>query len=789
MPGSLEDQLVQICPFKVKLFTKLSDGVLEPVSNDGAIIAMTTPFNRLKLETMAYLDSQGEGTMPALNCRMDTPFFGPNIRFCVCMDGATKIVADHIPKDNLSTPTVIYGNCATSLAELMYANQAPRTTPLMLWATSSDEKKSTFVLQLTPLATSKHYSAANGMHIARISKRHIDSTVLARALFRCQQTRRTELIDVMQKTGVAVINTSTFCMTLPVGSLFDLSTGEPDECTLDATQWQALVQKTSAMLAESHTFKLCEAMVMLLTHSIAPMGVDIIEPAAVRGFLLACDSSAAGQDWLKTAAQKSLRTANESTFVYTSDSEIKGFAVRNRESGVFLEAQMDSSGEKQNLFGMDPLVSDLHLQHKCQRLRERTLAQLATDLQNSPSSGHAALHAASNIVLGNIMMKEDMSTFAADCEDASACLAGMAHAAAHMDPEHLLSCVHQVMDSEAFSSVASNLKESVIATLPHVSKHLRNMQIALVFAHAASIAEMRGTVAAPELIGVKAKYYNMVDNVNAHLLTGHAVFCDVKLSEHATPIHKLFSTREVLAVTPLEATNPIDVADNDGRCMLNTKSSLPKLNEQLQSINGEMPWSSAHSIVSEISSKSASNITGCQSSAVTSTTANSSFYHTMISLGSGYVYSTDATVPMPGLTPVTLPTASMASIGKGAARIFSVEGNLLDSVTIADTVFTEDQLLDLVVGAASCLAPSLEHIIRMRCGANYKVLGGTPPPPSARMARVVMRGRILPLAEGMTEADHHAEVLAREQAARRVHPGALAVSITSGSWNMYVPQS
>ena len=788
MPVSLQDQVVQICPFRVKLYTKLAAGMLEPVCNDGTIIAMMTPFNRHKLDTMAYLDSQGEGMMPALNCRMDTPFFGPNIRFCVCMDGATKVVPGVIPKDNLSTPTVIYGNCATSLAELMYENAAPRKKPLMLWATSSDEKASTFVVQLTPLATAKHYSAANARHIASIAAKHIDSTVIARALYNCQQTRRAELISVMEQRGVAAINSSTFCMTLPVGSLFDLSTGEADECTLDATQWHALVQKTSAMLAEAHTFKLCEAMVLLLTHSMAPMGVDIMQPAAVRGFLIACNSSAAGQNWLKTEAQKSLRTANECSFLYTSDSEIKGFAVRNRESGVFLEAQIDSSGEKQNLFGMDPIVSDLHLQRKCEILRERTVAQLEEDLLNTEPAGHAALHAASDIVLTNIMMKQDMSTFAADCEDASACLAGMAHTAAHMDPEHLAACVHRVMDSAAFCASAQNLKEAVLATLPHVREPMRSMQIGLVFAHAASFAEMRVPVVAAELPGVKAKYYHMVDNVNAHLLTGHAVCCDVKLSEHATPIHKLFCTREVLAVQPLEGTNPIDVVDTDWRCMLNTKSSLPKLNEQLQTINGEMPWTSANSIVSEITSKSASNITGCNSSAVTSTTANSTFYHTMISLGSGYVYSTDATVPMPGLTPITLPTANMAVMGKDSTRVFTVEGCLLDSVTIADTVYTESQLLDIVVGAASCLAPSLEHIISMRSKANFKVLGGCPPPLSARMARVVLRGRILPLTDTMTETDHLAEVRAREQAARRVHPGALSVSLTSGTWNMYVPQ-
>jgi len=117
-----------------------------------------------------------------------------------------------------------------------------------------------------------------------------------------------------------------------------------------------------------------------------------------------------------------------------------------------------------------------------------------------------------------------------------------------------------------------------------------------------------------------------------------------------------------------------------------------------------------------------------------------------------------------------------------------VEGALLDDVTIGDVVYSENQLLDMVVGAASCLAPSLEHIIRSREKAHYLVLAGQPRALGQSMARVVMRGRVLPLVAGMGAADHAAEVRAREAAALRVHPRALAVSITSSTWNMYVPQ-
>jgi len=64
MPATpLTDQLVQICPFTVQLFSKMGEGVLQPVCNDGTSIAMTTSFNREKLEALAYLDSEGRGVV------------------------------------------------------------------------------------------------------------------------------------------------------------------------------------------------------------------------------------------------------------------------------------------------------------------------------------------------------------------------------------------------------------------------------------------------------------------------------------------------------------------------------------------------------------------------------------------------------------------------------------------------------------------------------------------------------------------------------------------------------
>jgi len=811
MSVSLKDQLVQICPFSVRLFTRLAEGLLEPVSNDGTSIAMMTPFNRTKLETLTYLDSCGVGTTAALNCRMDTTIFtGPNIRFCVCMDGAVTLKPGELPTDNLNTQTVIYANATSSLAELMIENGQPRAKALRLHATSSDEKTSSFVLELTPRATQAHYSAANVGHIMSVSAKHIPSTVIARALSRCMEKRRDAVCAAMQTaSGVEDINSRTFYMTLPVGSMYDLSTDAAAECTVDATQWHALVTKTSKMQAEAHVFKLCEAMVMMLTHSVAAMGVDIAHPAAVHCFLASCNQSAQGRDWLSEAAQHGMRTANEGSFVYTGDSQIRGFAVRNRADGVFLEAQMDAAGEKQNLLGMDPLMCDLHLAHKCKALRARTDSQLAIDLQSTPEAEHAALRAKHAQVTGRIMLKESMETFRADCEDAASCLAAMASTAATMDPEHLEACVHTVMDSAAFAGAAHALKGSVLAALPHVREEMRSMLIGLVFAHAASIDEIRMTRSEPTLPGVRLRYEHLVGSLNAQKLTGHACLFKARTDSRPTVLlskdarlapdaalgadagggtNAMVTVHEVFSVEADEGTNPVDKHETDSLCVLKSASSLPPLQAQLDHVNGEMPWTSANSIVSELVSKGAGNVVGCRSQAVTSMTRQSPFYHSMISLGGGYLYSTDAHPPLPGAAMSTLPTANIAMIGQPSTRTFAVEGALIDDVTIGNVVYSENQLLDMVVGAASCLAPSLDHIIRSRSDAHFLVLAGRPPPMCQSMVRVVMKGRVRPLLRETTAADHAAEVREREVSALRVHPRAIAVSITSGTWNIYVPQ-
>ena len=77
----LGDRLVQMCAFRVRVLAQLSGGLEAPLSNDGASVAMTTPFNREKLESLAYLDANGQGVIAVRNFHADLPrFHGPNVQ-------------------------------------------------------------------------------------------------------------------------------------------------------------------------------------------------------------------------------------------------------------------------------------------------------------------------------------------------------------------------------------------------------------------------------------------------------------------------------------------------------------------------------------------------------------------------------------------------------------------------------------------------------------------------------------------------------------------------------------
>jgi hypothetical protein len=201
------------------------------------------------------------------------------------------------------------------------------------------------------------------------------------------------------------------------------------------------------------------------------------------------------------------------------------------------------------------------------------------------------------------------------------------------------------------------------------------MQIGLVFAHASSIVEMHGTVKEPLLVGVHARYEALVAGINTKNKTGHACLFRVDARPLEEPLHELFDQREVFRVRACEGTNPVHVTQTDCLCILNSNSNLPVLNTQLASINWDMLRTSVRSIISEISSKSAENVTGLATTAVTYTTGDSSFYHSMISISAGYTYSADAGSALAGLLSATLLTVHMASIGHPATRTFAARAS------------------------------------------------------------------------------------------------------------------
>jgi len=185
----LDNSLVQMCAFCVRVLAQLSGGLEAPLSNDGASVAMTTQFNREKLESMAYLDADGQGVIAARNFHADLPLFHwQNVWFLVCMDRAGNAKdAELLRTDKLGMQTVIYANTTASLAELMLERGQRWTTPLRLVESSSDEKNYWLVLELSPESTGTHYSRVNLAHVERISAQHILMALVAQALQACQE--------------------------------------------------------------------------------------------------------------------------------------------------------------------------------------------------------------------------------------------------------------------------------------------------------------------------------------------------------------------------------------------------------------------------------------------------------------------------------------------------------------------------------------------------------------------------------------------------------------------------
>jgi len=282
--------------------------------------------------------------------------------------------------------------------------------------------------------------------------------------------------------------------TLSMGSLYNITapSSEKTRGTLvDITQWQALMEKTNAALAESHTLKLCEVMVKFLTHSVAAAGVPIDDPASVRAHLALAETSVEGWAALVAGFMTSLQKTHEGSFIYTSDSEIQGFAVQNTVTGVRLQAQFASSDEKQNLFGMDPLTSNLNLERNALLFAERTQAQFRTASLCKARSELAAASSEYGAQMTRVNDALGMYKTQADCEDGASTLAALTHVAHLMDPAHLAECVAKVFASGIFSSVASSVQDLVHAALRALHGSMGNKHVGLCFAHATNVAQIK----------------------------------------------------------------------------------------------------------------------------------------------------------------------------------------------------------------------------------------------------------------------------------------------------------
>ena len=131
--------------------------------------------------------------------------------------------------DKLGGQTLIYTNTKAVLGELMLENGRRWTSPLRLVASLADEKNYELILEVTPQGTDAHYSSPNLAHVAQISAQHVHMQISAqhvhmitRALQRCQEIRKQTVVDYMKTQGVHEVDSLTFCVTLRMGSLYDI---------------------------------------------------------------------------------------------------------------------------------------------------------------------------------------------------------------------------------------------------------------------------------------------------------------------------------------------------------------------------------------------------------------------------------------------------------------------------------------------------------------------------------------------------------------------------------------
>ena len=807
----LLDNMLHLPAFKVNV--EVSCGLVRaPIQNDGMSVFMTTPFNLARLDSDAHVWAGNDGSFvigeQSFAMDSETPIFhGPNIRLGICMDGQVSSDSkDKIVEDKLDTQNVIYGNSSMSLAQIMLSGDGRLENGFSVDAGSSDEKGYMFKLRITPhnVRTQKHYSDANIAHIRRISAQHISMTTISQALESCRLLRQGAFVEYMGTRGVPAVDANTFYMCLPMGSIYDIRTdhNSKTQSTVDLAQWSAIHDKSAKALAASHVPKLVEATFKFFARHCGAAGIDFEDPAAVRVYLCAKQRSPEGLAHIEQDMQRCVQLANEDGFKYTSDSEIKGFEILNTMDGIKLKAQFASSGEKQNGHGLDALTCANQMRRVCTLYAARVGREHAAAIDKLEHEGTTNRHSPLTHASALLEINEDyarkmsrsnialsMHQFRADCEDACASLVGVMHAASNIEPQPMAQLINRIVLSGVYPPSSHKMAGAVnqLVNIIHTHKLMSSVTRSLCFAHGANLAEMKNTVSAPIKEGVLANYRSLIDDINARKLTGHATASIIEKTT-STPVHPLIVETDIVAFKPLEGTNPVDIVSGDRNCRFDTHSNLAELDKKFESINGVMPLSFAKCIVSELSTHSAKNVLGCDASAVTYTTSKSSFYHTLIATSAGYVYSERGGE--------VRPTSRIALLDNSNTRSFVVEGQLLDKVCIAaedgqNVAYTEDQLLDIVVQASTCLAPTPDDILQRQLGAGLQMASlGRSVPPSGHeyMTRIICRTPVLQVAGVKTNKQHGEEELARISKAKEIHPDAETTCCNSHTFNIFIPK-
>ena len=783
-------------------------GAVAPLANEDASVFILHQWNMSKLdsENQVWACNDGSFVLPAQTFAMNSDIFhGPNVRIGICMDGQQVTGSQEgMVVDRLQTQSVIYGNTSVSIVDLMFHNGQPITTAVHLNASSSDEDGYVFRLSIQPhnIDAHLHYSNNNTSFLRQIAAQHVPMTTISAALRHCSAIRRAALVEHMKSRGVPEVDSKTFYMQLPMGSIYDIHVdsmpGKPTEkATVDLPQWHALNEKSSILLAESHFPKVTESAMKWIAWECAANRIDPTSDAAVSAHIDALTRTELGLEHMRASFKRSVMKANEDGFQYTSDSQIKGFRVLNTMHGIKLQAAFSNTSEKQNGHSLDALTCDNQMQRVCAlyKSRSRTTANADRDQLDSMRSSiactdyTAALQTIDDAYarqITNANIAASMHPFMADCEDACASLVAVMQAPTHVDEARIPVIVNEVVGSGLYPPCCQQMAGSVTKLLVAVREHnlMGSVERVLCFAHGANLAEMKLARATPPVVSkLIDNYNNLCDDLNKQKIGGHACGFSVCRSDAPTQPHPLFKQTVVTGVTPHEGTNPVTVMPRDGLCHFDTHTTSPELEAKFVTINGDMPVSMAKSIVSELSSHSAHNIINCRANAVTYTTEDSPFYHTIISSNGGYFYTEE--------NGVLRPTCRISLLDKAPTRSILIEGQLLDSVMIDNVQYSEEHLIDMTVRASTCLAPTYQRILERQRLAGFRMASlkdSMPPDNHANMTRVICRTPVLQVAGIKTDACHAAEQLERTTGVCAIHPGAKVSSCNSHTFDIYFPQ-